>query len=239
MHQAREMIDEAATLLADPDRDFDWCWAVALERDYRDAADAGELLERARALGQGRQDRFGECECLMQLVQRELERGNPTEALAWCRELGPVAAKMNEGSEGAVADALEALGCVACCLPAADEHLEKAVERLRQVDAKGMLAYVLATAAEIDREAGRAERARARARAALEAAELVGRRSLVARARALLAQLALDAADRDGARAHLDAIAGELEGPLAISARARARVERAADRLRRENVASA
>jgi hypothetical protein len=225
MDQARAMIEEASDLLADHERDFDWCWARALERDYCDAAEAGELLERAHALGRDSQDRFGECECLIRLVQRELERGSPARALAWCRELRPVAAKMTDGSDGAIADALEALGRVACCIPAADAHLEGAIDRLRHVDAKGMLAYVLASAAEIDRGAGRPERARLRATAALEAAELVNRRSLVARARASLAEIALDEAD-------LAAVAQDMQLPLGISARARVRVERASSRLR-------
>jgi DNA-binding SARP family transcriptional activator len=231
MDQAFAMIDEAATLLPGHARDFDWCWARALERDYRDAPDAGDLLERALDLARSTEERFGEFECLMRLVQRELERGHPARALAWCRDLGPVAAKMTDGSEGVIAEALEALGRVACCVPGADGHLERAIGRLREVDAKGMLAYVLVVAAEIDREAGRSARAGERSREALAAGEAVARPTVVARARALLAELAIDRSDSGAARLHLEAVAADLERPFGMSARGRARVERAASRL--------
>jgi DNA-binding SARP family transcriptional activator len=231
MEQASSMIEQAASLLPGHERDFEWCWAHALERDYRDAADAGECLERARRLACAKEERFGEFECLMRLVQRELERGSPAQALAWCRELGPVAAKMTDGSEGVIADALDALGRVACCVPEADGHLEGAIARLRDVDAKGMLSYVLSLGAEIDREARRYARAAERAREALAAAQLVDRRSCVAWARACLAELAADEGDPASARHHVDAVAADLGRPMGVSARARKRIERAASRL--------
>jgi hypothetical protein len=231
MDQASTMVEQAASLMPEHDRDFDWCWAQALERDYRDTADAGECLERARGLARVKEERFGEAECLIRLVQRELERGNPAQALAWCRDLSPVAAKMTDGSEGVIADALDALGRVACCVQGADAHLERAITRLRDVDAKGMLSYVLSLSAEIDREAKRFDRAGERAREALAAAQLVDRRSSVAWARACLAELAADEGDAVAARRHIDAIAPDLGRPLGVSARARKRIERAASRL--------
>jgi hypothetical protein len=231
MDQASAMIEESAALLPEHDRDFDWCWALALEHDYRDIPDAGALLERACELARSKEERFGEFECLMRLVQRELEQSQPARALAWCRDLGPVAAKMTDGSEGVIAGALEALGRVACCVQGAEAHLEAAIGRLRDVDAKGMLGYVLVVAGELDREAGRSSRALERCREALAAAEVVDRPTVVARARALLADLAIDAADLDGARAHIDAVGPDLRKPLGLSARGRARVERAAARL--------
>jgi DNA-binding SARP family transcriptional activator len=231
MDQASSLVEQAAGLLPGHERDFEWCWAHALERDYRDAADAGECLERACSLARAKEERFGEFECLMRLVQRELERGNPAQALAWCRDLGPVAAKMTDGSEGVIADALDALGRVACCVPGADAHLERAIARLRDVDAKGMLSYVLSLGAEIDREAKRFERARVRANEALAAAQLVDRPSSVAWARACLAELAADEADPAAARGHIDAVAADLARPLGVSQRARKRVERVASRL--------
>jgi ATP/maltotriose-dependent transcriptional regulator MalT len=139
---------------------------------------------------------------------------------------------MAEGSEGIVADALEALARVASCVPGADDHLERSLARLRDVDAKGMLAYVLSAAADIDRAAARVERAEARANEALLAAEAVQRRSLVACARALLADLALTRGDCGSAVLHIRAVEPDLARPLAISARARARVEHLSARLR-------
>jgi hypothetical protein len=168
---------------------------------------------------------------MMRLAQRELERGQPDRALAWCDKLGPIAAKMTEGSEGAITGALEAIGRAARRPVDGDERLEAALTRLRDVDAKGMLAYVLAAAAEIDREAGRRARARERAVEAVAAAEVVGRRTLVAWARASLAQLAMDGRDVREARAHLGAITPDLKKPMGISARARIRVDRAFARV--------
>jgi hypothetical protein len=231
VEEVRGMLDEAAALLPDHERDFEWCWAEALERDYRDASDAGVLLEQAYARAHREEQPWSECECLMRLAQRALERGEPLEALAWCKELGPVAAKLTDGSEGVVAEALEALGIVASGEPGADDRLAQALARLREFDAKGMLAYVLVSVAEIDRRAGRVERAQAHAEEALALARLVDRRTLVAWARASLAELAIDRADASAARRHLDAIAGDLERPLGISGRARARVERATARI--------
>jgi hypothetical protein len=231
MEQVGGMIDEAAGLLEEHRQDFEWCWAHALERCYSDAADAGPLLERALYMARREEERWAECELLIHLTQLELERGNPTRALAWCRELSPVAAKMAEGSEGTVADALEALARVASVVPGADEHLERATARLREVDAKGMLAYVLSAASDIDRAAGRIERAQARADEALAAAEAVQSRSLLAYAHASLAELALLRGDREGAAAHMKAVEQDISRPLAISARARARVEGISARL--------
>jgi DNA-binding SARP family transcriptional activator len=231
MDQVGGMIDEAGGLLEEHQQDFDWCWAHALERCYSDAPDAGSLLERALHLARRDEERWGECELLIELVQLELERGNPARALAWCRELSPAAAKMSEGSEGTIADALDALARVASCVPGADEHLDRSLARLRDVDAKGMLAYVLSAAADIDRAAGRVERAQAGADEALAAAEAVQRRTLVAYAHASLAELALLQGDREGAIAHIKAVEQDLARPLAISARARARVKSISARL--------
>jgi DNA-binding SARP family transcriptional activator/tetratricopeptide (TPR) repeat protein len=232
MHQANGMIDEASGLLPDHEEDFDWLSAHALERCYHGAADSEALLERALGLARRKEDGFGETECLIGLVQLALDKSNPTRALAWCRELAPVAAKMSEGSEGAVADGLEALARVASCVPGADDHLDRAIARLREIDAKGMLAYVLSSAAGLDLAAGRIDRAEARAAEALRAAQAIRRATLVAIARASLAEIALACGDPARAAAHLDAVSLDPAQPFAISARARACVERATERLR-------
>jgi DNA-binding SARP family transcriptional activator len=232
MDQVGPMIDEASGLLDGHQQDFDWCWAHALERRYSGGPDAGSLLERALRLARRDEDRWGECEVLRELAQHELERGSPAHALVWCRELSPVAAKMGDGSERIVADALDALARVASCVSGADDHLERSLVRLREVDAKGMLAYVLSAAGDIDRAAGRVERAEARANEALLAAEAVQRRSLVVCVRALLADLALTRGDCESALLHLRAVEPDLARPLTLSARARARLEDVSTRLR-------
>jgi hypothetical protein len=228
VEQARAMVVEAAALEPGHSDDFDWCWADALLRSYFDEPGAGSSLERALDLSRREEDRFGECECLILLVQRALDRGDPTRALAWCRELAPVAARMTEGIEGAIAEALEAVARMASAVPGADVQVERTLSRLREIDAKGMLAYVLVAAADMDRLAGRVERAQARANAALAAAEVVQRRTLVAVASALLAELALARGDRAGAAARLQPLAEDVASPAALSERVRARVQRIA-----------
>jgi DNA-binding SARP family transcriptional activator len=231
IERARSMIEEATVLLPTHEHDFEWRQAVALIGSYCDAPECTSSLEAALQLSRRDEDRIGECECLIRLVQVALDRGQPASALAWCRELAPVAAKMNEGSEGAVADALEALARVASAVPGASDHLDRAIARLREVDAKGMLAYVLATSADLDRAAGRLAQAHERASAALAAAEAVQRRSLVASAHASLAEVALANGDRTAAAMHLEAVARDLTSPLGVAERVRARLGRLAAAL--------
>jgi hypothetical protein len=226
MPAARALLDEAAPLLSAPGEELAWNWALGLMRCYEGSDEGEPLLERALVLARRAQARWEEFECLMRLAQLEIDRGNPLAALTWGRELAPVAAKMTEGSEGAAAEAVDALARVACCYEGADARLESAVARLREIDAKGMLAYVLSAAAEIDGAAGRLDRAEARAKEALVAAEAVRRRSLVALARGQLADIALARGDRASARAHVDAVVADCASPLAVSARARARIDR-------------
>jgi DNA-binding SARP family transcriptional activator len=231
IESARSMIEEARVLLPSHEHDFEWRQALALIGSYCDAPECVASLEVAVQLSRRDEDRFGECECLIRLVQVALDRGEPAHALACCRELAPVAAKMNEGSEGAVADALEALARVASAVPGASHHLDRAILRLREVDAKGMLAYVLATSADLDRAAGRLAQAHERASAALAAAEAVQRRSLVASAHASLAEVALANGDRAAAAMHLEAVAQDLASPLGVAQRVRARLRRLAAAL--------
>jgi hypothetical protein len=230
MDRARDLVSEAAALLPKHTSDFDWRSADAVVRCYLDAPDAAVSLEQALVLARRDQDRIGECECLIVMVQLALDHGDPARALARCCELGPVAAKMTE-SEAAVSDALEALARVALAEVGADERLELAVSRLRDVDAKGMLAYLLVGAADLDRAAGRTASAERRATEALAAAEAVQRRTLVASARASLAELALGKGDRAGAAGHLGAVKADLASPLGIGCRVRLRLDRLAATL--------
>jgi hypothetical protein len=232
MDRARDLVGEAAALLPKHTSDFDWRSADAVVRCYLDAPDAGVSLEEALVLARRDQDRIGECECLIGMVQLALDHGDPARALASCRQLGPVAAKMTE-SEAAVADALEALARAALAEADAEDRLEQAISRLRDVDAKGMLAYLLVGAADLDRAAGRTASAERRATEGLAAAEAVQRQTLVASAHASLAELALATGDRAGAAAHLGAVKGDLASPLGVSQRVRARLDRLAVTLGR------
>ncbi|MGO9839005.1 MAG: ATP-binding protein [Polyangiaceae bacterium] len=184
-------------------------------------------LERALVAARREQDRWAECDCLIRMTQVELDANRPSAALARCRELAPVAAKMGEGSERPVADALDALARVAACVPGAEEHLARASSRLREIDAKGMLSYVLVATAQFDLRATRLGAARVRAEEGLRAAEAVGRRSQVALARSVLARVALAEGDPAEAARHVEAVGAEAEGRFALSARARDEVVQA------------
>ena len=233
MPQAKSMIAEAIALAGSGEADLvhlEWARGLlsAFDGDYDDAR---AHLGRVVAASRRDEERWAEFDATMRLVLLELELGRPDAALAKCAELTPVAAKMGEGTEGPAAEALEALARVALGEATAERRLERALDALREVDAKGMLAYVLTLAAEIDRGRGAIDRARARAEQALSAAQIVARKSLVALARAVLAEIALASGDRDAARAHVDATRDDLTAPHALSARARAAIERVAAAL--------
>jgi ATP/maltotriose-dependent transcriptional regulator MalT len=100
--------------------------------------------------------------------------------------------------------------------------LESAIERLREIDAKGILAYVLTFAAGIDLAESRVEPARARAREALHAAEIVNRRTRIVLARTVLGKAEIAEGNASAARLQLEAMQGDLVLPLGVSARARA-----------------
>jgi hypothetical protein len=103
-------------------------------------------------------------------------------------------------------------------------RLERAIDVLREVDAKGMFAVVSIFAAEVDLEKGRPEVARARADAALAAALAVERRSQAALARTILGRVALLSGDATAARREVLATLRDYVRPLGLSARARAAV---------------
>src|SRR5262249_9500064 len=146
-----------------------------------------EILDLVRAEG----DRWSEYECLRALVQLEIERHVVPAESRYTTELVEVAAKMGDGSTVHVAGALASLLALRRGEPGACEAIEAAIVPLRDVDAKGMLAYTLTIAAEADIEAGRFDDAEKRADEALAAASAVGRRSQMTLARTLLSRVAL------------------------------------------------
>jgi hypothetical protein len=237
MDRAEAMLQEAERLLtsvgAPVSEDLMYGWARAILALYMgNEAEGMAALERALVVARRQQDRWAECDCLIRMAQIEIDADRPSAALARCRELAPVAAKMGEGSQQPVADALDAVARMAACVPGAPEHVAKALARLRDVDAKGMLSYVLIAAAELDLRARRLDRARAGAEEGLRAAEAVGRRSQAALARAVLARVALAEGDVRAATGHLDELRSEMEPPLGLSARARDELRRARQAVR-------
>ena len=158
-------------------------WGLALVahgggREDEARREFGRALDLARAAG----DAWAESQCLLRLAALEIEAGHEEEALRCLDRLEEVGTKLGEGSEVASARALRAL-------LRDPEALDDALDELRRVDAKGVLAYVLNEAARRDIAAGDSARAERRAGEALQSATTVGRKAQMARARDLLARL--------------------------------------------------
>ena len=181
------------------------------------------------------QNPWAHFECVMHLVRIDLDQDRPAEALGRCAELSAIASKIAEGSEVAVASALEAVARVVAgeseprrepqrkSQQDAEERLTRAMTALRLLDAKGTLAYALTVWARSDLRGGRLDWARAHAVEAVRSAQALNRRSDVATARALVGSIALAAGDPAEARRQLDA-GCRRGGPLAVSAHARSQV---------------
>jgi DNA-binding SARP family transcriptional activator len=223
MPRAHELLDEAGTILGpDAEQSLHFAWGQGLMRHFCGEVDEARLLiERTVLLARAAEDHWAACEALAELVRIELEAGDADRAIAACADLAPIAAKMGEGSEAPVAEALEALARVAGG-EEADGRLDRGIERLRSVDAKGMLAYVLNFAATLDQARGDESRAHARATEALRTAEIVGRATQSVVARVVLGTIELANGDRAAALRHLEAVRDDVEAPLRVSARARA-----------------
>jgi DNA-binding SARP family transcriptional activator/tetratricopeptide (TPR) repeat protein len=223
MPQAKQLIDEALSLVErEGMRLLELDWAQGLFQVYiGDPRRGAAFLTSALGLAREQEDRWAQFEALMRLTMIDLEEGRARDALERCRELVPVAAKMGEGSEGPAAHAVEALAMLACGQEGALALVDRALCVLREVDAKGMLAYVLSFAAEIELAAERVDHARARAQEALQASEVVDRRSLVTLSHVVLGRIALREGDASAAARHLASISRDLETPLGLNARAR------------------
>jgi hypothetical protein len=177
--------------------------------------------ELARAT-HGIEDRsFDMISCLSCQAMNEVERGAYSGALDVTAELIKLSSKMGEVSENPFGLALQALAQRGLGQTGAGEALEQAVQRLRQLDSRAMLAYALIGAAEFDFRDGLFAIARIRATEALDAATQVDRPSEMALARALLARVALADGDENAARA-VAPLVDELAPSHRISARARA-----------------
>jgi DNA-binding SARP family transcriptional activator len=232
--QAAAMIDQAHEL-AGPSRDdqMELVYATGVLDHYRGETERAMVsLERALVLAERRAIQWEVCDCNIRLAIIDLESGAYAKVRARCETLIPLAARMasdadGTGSESASAAALDALARTGLGEAAADTALEAALAGLRTADAKGMLAFALNVAAELDLAAGETARAATRAGQALAAAEAVGRTSQITLARAVLAQTAHAGGDEAAARAHLGATTPLLAEPLGVSARSRRAAERA------------
>lgn len=170
------------------------CGLGCVHRHYGRYDEARSHLQRAWRLARGQQNHWLEGLYLSYLAMLEIETGNPDAALPYCHELSAVAAKIQgDGSEGAVAAALEALVNYHLQpsppgLSQAEPVLLEAIALLQQVDAKRVLAYLLSSAAGVDLANDRPELAVQRAETALANAQLVNHPSIIALSWALLIQ---------------------------------------------------
>ena len=225
--RAEGLIGEARTLLgAEADRLPGVAWAAGLLARFTGDRPAATQAFEAAIEGFAREEAHWErCQALTHRVMLALEGGDADEARRRCGPLVEVAGKMTDGSEAAVAVALCALVERPGAGPEAAARFEAAVAALVAADTKAMLAYVLNAAATQDLVAGELAAAEAHAGAALAAAAVVGRRSEIAVARALLGRAALARGDAARARAQLDALREDRERPLGLSQRAAAIVD--------------
>jgi len=104
-----------------------------------------------------------------------LLQGREDEARSAAEELAQLAARIREGAEGALADAV--LAMLEPGPEPARDALAAAAERLRLLDDKRALAWVLNRGAQRERLSGRPEAAARLAGEALEKAQLVEARS--------------------------------------------------------------
>jgi DNA-binding SARP family transcriptional activator/tetratricopeptide (TPR) repeat protein len=142
--------------------------------------EAQSHLEKALQLASERQDHWREWIALWKMIITALEENDPGRALAHCRQLNSVTAKMKGGSEGVRADVLQTIARHAS---GEQVDLESALARLREADSKSDLAWVLSYLAQRERNR---DRARHFAEEALQAAEAVGRHSEAVIARCIL-----------------------------------------------------
>jgi tetratricopeptide (TPR) repeat protein len=191
-----------------------------------DLSHAKGALERGLALARSGADSWRQSMALIRLAMIDLESGDWDPAGARAEELRAVAMRLGEGSEAAIADALDALAVRGLRGRDGVAKVGAGVERLAQADAKSMLAYVLTIAAEMAIDDGAFADAEKLARRALDAAETLGKPSAVILAHTALGRASLGAGDRGTALSHLGAARILIDHPYGISKRTREAVER-------------
>jgi DNA-binding SARP family transcriptional activator/predicted ATPase len=162
--------------------------ALGMLRYHKSEFDlARALFEEARTLAKRAGDRISEFQTNEHLVMLDIDGGDYQAARKRCKALVEIGDKLQIGSEGPFARALEAV-----CVYAIDDtkdSLDSVIERLRSVDAKHRLAYALTRVAIVDFERGRHEDALARASEALENASILDRATDMLLAHTVLARV--------------------------------------------------
>jgi DNA-binding SARP family transcriptional activator len=186
---------------------------------------ARTLSQRALQLAQRERDSWRECNCLTGLIMMELEAGDPIAALSYCETMKKLVAQLEgKESEDAVVEALMALAHYQLQDPTSAADLESAIVKLKQVDIKRVLAYVLIGAAEVDFAQKQFELAAVRAESALQAAKIMQHPSEIALAWAIFTQSLLVSGERERAIAQFQAFQGDIDRRL-LSVRAQSQID--------------
>jgi DNA-binding SARP family transcriptional activator len=195
---------------------------IKLHKAEYDAARS--LLQQALQLAQCGRDRWRECNCLTSLIMTDLEAGDLISALSYCETMTNLVAQIEgKDSESAVAEALTTLAHYQ--LQHSEADLVAAIVRLKQLDIKRIVAYVLIGAAEVDLVQERFELAAVRAEEALQAAQIMKHPSEIAIAGALLIQSALALKQTERAIAQFETLQNHIDRRL-LSVRAQTHVDR-------------
>ena len=192
---------------------------LCLHEDRLD--EAAELFLEARSLSKAAGDHISEFQANENLVLIAWYQGDCVRALKLCEPLRELAGKLRDGSEQPLAQAVYGL----CLYHEHDdpEPLNQAIEDLRIADAKHRLAYTQSRAAMIDLERGRVESAVARAREALQSAELLRRPTEMLIAHLALYHAGMATGDERAIAAESEAMSALCEQGVAVWARQKAR----------------
>ena len=231
MPRARILIAEAEALASSLDlKVVELLWGHGLiARADGDIEAARAWVARAVALAGLREDHWREYECRMWLAVLDFERHAFDAVLEHGAAIVRIAQRMGD-ADAPFAQALAALARLSRSGPeegaVAEVEVANCLESLRAADDQAHLAYALNAQAALDLAAGRLDRAGARSREALTAAQRVRRPSQIVVALAALVRVAAAGGDA----AHAQELLGELglcagEYPSAAAAAALKRAE--------------
>ncbi|MFW6067870.1 MAG: ATP-binding protein [Myxococcota bacterium] len=251
--KAVQVLSDAASCLLLLDRDLDRARDLLGEADALAEANAIEAVELSLArallhhhdgnldraveafvevvdLGRRVHDRWWECPARTRRILVDLERQDAAGAVAHAREVERLADRMGDPSEAAFARGLGAVAEAQAlphragtpCLSSVDDALGE----LRTLDDLWMLGELQSHAAELELQRGDVQQARRRATEVWDAARTLGRPSLLAVGRSLLARSAIGAGAPAEAAGHLSA-SEVTDPPHRLSFRAREAIRHA------------
>ncbi|MGB5812816.1 MAG: AAA family ATPase [Polyangiales bacterium] len=173
--------------------------------------EAHTLFERAWVTSKKSGDRLHEFMSLEHLVAVALAQDDGEAACDYARELAAIGEKLREGSEGPLGRAMSAL----CQYKKGDlakrDDVERALDELRQVDAKQRLANALILAAHIELDRREYGSAQTRAQEAARVSEALQHPSSRTLADTILFRIARETDDEIGAKRYAAAL-GSLDG---------------------------